>query len=192
MRNKLIAVLLLFCIALLCGSTKTTANKKLSVPLWLRREHYAEERGWCAMCETWEQDHIADADKMVEPDPQEVEWLAIAIFCEVGADAQSNLTRYRVGDVILTRVADDRFPDTVYKVLTQKKAYGRFYWTDVVWPKRASDKGNLHAVDRAREIAYRLLTDQEHSDLWGKGYIWQDDHERGKDNVWSDGVCFGR
>lgn len=139
-----------------------------------------------------EPDQIADDGKMVEPDPQEVEYLAIVIFCEAGADAQSDETRYMVGDVVLNRVADSRYPDTIYKVLTQKAQYGRFYWTGIIWPERASYKGNAHAVERAREIAYNLLTDTRHSDLWGKGYIYQDCRIQGKDNIWSDGICFGR
>ena len=134
-------------------------------------------------------DGVEDA---AEPDPQDVEYLAIVIFCEVGADAQCNETRYMVGDVVLNRVADSRFPDTIYEVLKQKSQFGRFYWTDVVWPERASYPGNAHAVERARRIAYDLLTDAYHSKLYGNGYIFQDNRERGKDNVWSDGVCFGR
>lgn len=173
-------------------STVNRAEKKQSVPLWLRREHYAEERGWGAMCEAWDQDHFADVGKMVEPDPQDLEYLAIVIFCEVGADAQSDETRYMVGDVVLNRVADSRFPNTIYEVLTQRAQYGRFYWTDVVWPERASYAGNAHAVERARRIAYDLLTDAYHSKLYGQGYIYQDNRVHGKDNIWSDGVCFGR
>lgn len=139
-----------------------------------------------------ETDQIADDGKMVEPDPQEVEWLAIAIFREAGSDWISNETRYMVGDVILTHVIDDRFPNTLYDVLTEKGKYGRFYWDGIHWPSTAFNAGNRHAAERAREIAYNLLTDAHHSKLWGKGYIWQDDHVRGKDSVWSDGICFGR
>ena len=139
-----------------------------------------------------EADQIADVGKMVEPDPQEVEWLAIAIFREAGSDWISNETRYMVGDVILTHVIDDRFPNTLYDVLTEKGKYGRFYWDGITWPSTAFNAGNKHAAERAREIAYNLLTDAHHSELWGKGYIWQDDHVRGKDSVWSDGICFGR
>lgn len=137
-------------------------------------------------------DQIADVGKMVEPDPQEVEWLAIAIFREAGSDWISDETRYMVGDVILTHVIDDRFPDTLYGVLTDKGKYGRFYWEGIHWPSTAFNSGNKHAAERAREIAYNLLSDAHHSELWGKGYIYQDNKVRGKDSVWSDGICFGR
>ena len=184
--------LCLILLALLCVSPVNRAEAKKAAPLWLRHEHYEEETGWGRMCEAWEQDHIADVGKMVEPDPQDVEYLAIVIFCEAGADAQCDETRYMVGDVVLNRVTDSRYPDSIHEVLTQKLQYGRFYWTGVVWPERASYAGNQKAVERAREIAYNLLTDTRHSELYGKGYIYQDCRVQGKDNVWSDGICFGR
>ena len=148
-----------------------------------------EESRWCKTCEN---DYVEPENDIVEPDPQDLEYLAIVIFSEVGADAQSDETRYMVGDIVLNRVADSRFPDTIYGVLTQKLAFGRFYWTDVVWPERASYAGNAHAVERARETAYNLLTDKRHSELYGKGYIYQDNRVQGVDNIWSDGICFGR
>lgn len=68
---------------------------------------------------------------------EEVEMLACAIYQEAGGDACCDLCRHRVGDVILNRMEDDRFPNTVEEVLTAYRQYGRFYWTGVVWPDRA-------------------------------------------------------
>lgn len=96
-----------------------------------------------------------------------------------------------VGDVILNRVEDDRFPDTVEGVLTQRAQYGRFHWTGVVWPARASNAGEAHAVERAREIA-RSLLQGEHSELYGAGYIWQAEFQQGSDRIQRDGIWFGR
>ena len=132
------------------------------------------------------------AVETIIPDPQDVEYLAIAIYCEAGADYISDDTRYMVGDVILNRVADDRFPDSIAAVLTQKAQYGRFYWTGIVWPERAKNASESHAVSRAREITKNLLTDARHSELYGKGYIYQAEFSQGRDNVESDGIIFGR
>lgn len=137
-------------------------------------------------------DSGANTSKALEPNADDVEWLAIAIFREAGSDWISNETRYMVGDVILTHVIDDRFPDNLYDVLTEKGKYGRFYWDGIHWPSTAFNSGNKHAAERAREIAYNLLTDTRHSELYGKGYIYQDCRVQGTDNVWSDGICFGR
>lgn len=180
----------LICIILLLASVSTVnrAEAKRRVPMWMRREHYEEEIHWQRLSE---ESDVPDTD-VGEPDAEDLEYLAIVIFCEAGADAQCDETRYMVGDVVLNRVADSRYPDTIHDVLAQKAQYGRFYWTGVVWPERASYAGNAHAVERAREIAYNLLTDQRHSELYGKGYIYQDNRVQGRDNVWSDGICFGR
>lgn len=181
---RVIAFILVF---LMC-STVNKAEAKRAAPLWMRFEHFMEEAAWCGIC--YENETVEEEPQ--DPDPEDLEYLAIVIFCEAGADAQCDETRYMVGDVVLNRVADSRYPDTIHDVLAQKAQYGRFYWTGIVWPERASYSGNAHAVERAREIAYNLLTDQRHSELYGEGYIYQDNRVQGRDNVWSDGICFGR
>lgn len=179
---KLITLLLIF--PLLLGAVRSPSNKITHKRDFLEREHRWEEISWARTMEA-----IEEAPAI---DPQDLEYLAIVIFCEAGADAQTNETRYMVGDVVLNRVADDRFPDTIYGVLTEELAFGRFHWTGVVWPERAEYPENQAAVQRAIEIAEELLSNTHHSELYGKGYIYQDFRVQGKDNIWSDGICFGR
>lgn len=88
---------------------------------------------------------------------EERELLACAIYCEAGGDACTDETRRMVGEVILNRVADPRFPDTIADVLTQKSQYGRFHWTGVVWPSRAAHEPE--AVERAYRCAEAVLTE---------------------------------
>lgn len=88
---------------------------------------------------------------------EELELLACAIYCEAGGDACTDETRRMVGEVILNRVADPRFPDTIAGVLTQKSQYGRFHWTGVVWPSRAAHEPE--AVERAYRCAEAVLTE---------------------------------
>ena len=88
---------------------------------------------------------------------EERELLACAIYCEAGGDACNDETRRMVGEVILNRVADPRFPDTIAGVLTQKSQYGRFHWTGVVWPSRAAHEPE--AVERAYRCAEAVLTE---------------------------------
>lgn len=128
---------------------------------------------------------------ITEPDPVDVELLAIAIYCEAGADYISDATRYMVGDVVLNRVADERFPDSIEGVLTQKSQYGRFYCTGVVWPERASIPNEAHAVQRAYDTARAILTG-EHSELYGNGYIFQSENKQSPDSIYRDGIWFGR
>lgn len=136
-------------------------------------------------------------EEPVEPeiviDPEDLEMLACVIYQEAGSDACCDDCRRRVADVVLNRVESDRFPyaDTIYEVLTAKRQYGRFYWTGVVWPDRASNPGEKHAVERAYRIAEEVLSGQ-HSELYGQGYVWQAEFKQGKDIVECCDIYFGR
>lgn len=131
------------------------------------------------------------AGAVLEPDETMVDLLACVIYQEAGGDACSDLCRFMVGDVVLNRVADSRFPDTIEEVLTQRGQYGTFSKTGVVWPARASNPGEAAAVERAYDTARRLLSG-EHSELYDAGYIWQAEFIQGKDVIEVDGTYFGR
>lgn len=107
-----------------------------------------------------------------EIDPELLEQLAIVIYREAGGDAACDDCRVRVADVALNRVADERFPDTLEGVLTQKSQYGTMHWDGIVWPARADNPGEAHAVERAYRVAEEVLA-HNHSELYGQGYIFQ-------------------
>lgn len=121
--------------------------------------------------------------------------LAAVIYQEAGGDECADATRYMVADVVLNRVADDRFPGTVREVLEDAPGgclqYGRFSITGVCFPERAELESEKHAVQRAWYIA-REIAAGEHSELYGNGYIWQAEFGQGTDQIWADGICFGR
>lgn len=129
-------------------------------------------------------------------DPTDLELLAKVIYQEAGMDRCCDECRRRVADVVLNRVADDRFPDTIEGVLTEVTAsglgaYGRYHWTGVVWPDRAYTESEYHAVERAYRIAEEVLSGK-HSDLYGNGYIWQAEFGQGTDNIFHCNTYFGR
>ena len=127
-----------------------------------------------------------------EPPEAEVQMLAIVIYREAGGDACSDLCRRRVGDVVLNRLADPRFPDTLEGVLTQRGQYGTMAWTGITWPERANQPGERNAVARAERIARELLTGQ-HSDLYGRGYVFQSEFpDLGHDAILCCGVYFAK
>ena len=105
-------------------------------------------------------------------DPEMLEQLAVVIYREAGGDRVCDECRRRVADVALNRVADTRFPDTLPGVLTQKNQYGTMSRDGIVWPDRAENPGEAHAVDRAYRIAEEVLAG-DHSELHGEGYIFQ-------------------
>ena len=79
------------------------------------------------------------AGAVLEPDEAMVEMLACGIYQEAGGDECSDECRIDVGDVMLNRVTDPRFPNTLEGVLTAPGQYGRFSKTGIVWPSRASN-----------------------------------------------------
>lgn len=124
-------------------------------------------------------------------DEDELEMLALVIYQEAGGDIHCDECRRMVADVVLNRVADERFPNTIEEVLTQPKQYGKLSWTGLVWPERALYPEEAEAVHRAYEIAEEVLLGN-HSDLYGKGYIWQAEFKQGWDIIYCCGHYFGR
>ena len=121
---------------------------------------------------------------------EELEALAIIIYQEAGGDACSDLTRSMVGTVVMNRVADERFPDTIQEVATQKRQYGRLYWTGLVWPDRASNPGEAQAVQRAYDCARAILEGER---ALPEDVIWQAEFPQGTEIVaHQDGLYFCR
>ena len=90
---------------------------------------------------------------------EELFCMAAAIYNEAGDDACSDETRMLVGYVILNRVKDPRFPDSIREVLEAKSQYGKFYWTGVKFADRSSKPEEQNAVERAYETAKRVLSE---------------------------------
>lgn len=128
-----------------------------------------------------------------EPEPayteEELELLALVIYQEAGGDACSDETRMRVGAVALNRVAHPGFPDTLYDVVTEKRAYGELYWTGPIWPKRASYECEAHAVARSYDIAKRVLEGER---VLPADVIFQSEYIMGEIVAQSDGMYFCR
>lgn len=101
-----------------------------------------------------------EEDKPCTEDPytdDDLRTLALIIYQEAGADYCSDDTRLKVGTVVLNRVASDAYPDTIQAVALERRQYGRLYWTGLVWPERAQDPAEAHAVERAYNCAEQLL-----------------------------------
>lgn len=130
--------------------------------------------------------------EVTEPpyDPEELEMLAIVIYREAGGDACSDETRLMVGTVVMNRIADPRYPDTMEEVLTQESQYGRMHWTGIVWPERAAYDCEAHAVERAYAIAERILLGER---ALPGDVIYQAEFPQGSEVVaYQDGTYFCR
>ena len=124
--------------------------------------------------------HYKRRPKKAQPSytEKELELLACTIYCEAGSDNISDDTRRMVGEVVLNRVADSRYPDTIEAVLTQRSQYGRFYWTGVVWPSRAAHE--KEAVERAYDCA-RIVLEGER--LLPEDVVYQAEFSQGTECV---------
>lgn len=123
-------------------------------------------------------------------DEAELEMLACTIYIEAGGDACSNETRMMVGNVVLNRIADERFPDTMEEVLLQPRQYNTFSWTGIQWPARASTEPEAEAVARAYDCARRLLEGERVLDA---DVVWQAEFFQGSEVVsYQDGIYFCR
>lgn len=120
---------------------------------------------------------------------EELEMLALVIYQEAGADWCSDDTRLMVGTVVMNRIADPRFPDTMQEVVTQRRAYGLLHWTGAVWPTRASYPEEAHAVNRAFGIAQRILEGER---TLPEDVVFQSEYIMGEIVAYSDGMYFCR
>ena len=121
---------------------------------------------------------------------EELEMMALVIYQEAGGDACSDETRLMVGTVVMNRVADKRFPNSLYGVLTQRAQYGRLHWTGLTWPARANNPSEAKAVARAYRCAERILLGER---VLPEDVIWQAEFIQGTEVVaYQDGMYFCR
>lgn len=139
---------------------------------------------------------VAVTEEPVAAEP-EYDWelagqLMVGIYREGGGDAVCDECRVRIADVMLNRVADDRFPDTLAEVLTQKGQYGTMYRDGIALPARAAQPEEAEAVQRAYDTAVAVLTGT-HSELYGEGYIYQSEFPNlGHDAFQHCGIYFAK
>lgn len=130
-------------------------------------------------------------EKPTEPTytAEELEMLALVIYQEAGSDLCTDDTRLMVGNVVMNRIADPRFPDTMHEVVTEERAYGRLHWTGIVWPDRASDPAEAHAISRAFTIAKKVLQGER---TLPEDVVFQSEYIMGDIVAYSDGMYFCR
>lgn len=82
--------------------------------------------------------------------------MAAVIYNEAGSDSCSDEQRALVGYVVLNRVNDSRYPNTIREVLEQSGQYCGME-RGVRFAARYTNPGEGHAVSRAYAIAQELL-----------------------------------
>ena len=106
-----------------------------------------------------------------EVDPRELKCMADNIYFEAGN--QSSIGKIAVGRVVLNRLEDKRFPDSVCGVIYQKvKTTCQFSW--VCGHRPAKINNDVYA--ESKEIAYKLLAYNSHSDSFKKVIFYHADY----------------
>lgn len=125
--------------------------------------------------------------------------LACVAYQEAGSEHYSNLTRRYVIDVVLNRVEDDRFPDTIRGVLEDAPngamQYGLFSVTGVQRLIRWTTEEERRQEDEMFMLCWIDAENAlrgDHTELYGAGYIWQSENPQGTDQIWMNGICFAR
>lgn len=178
----LIAVALCLVVMVACKSTSEHTPEPTTLATIEENTEYITEPT---------QKETAVTEETVPYSMKEIEHLAIAIYKIAGADYISDETRLMVGTVIMNRVDDPRFPDTIYEVLMDKNdPFGKFYWTGVKWPERADTAEEWHAVDRALDCAIQVLSGYRSFDA---SVVWLANFKQGTSVVaYQDGIYFCR
>ena len=185
-RLMLLVVLILIGVAL--GQHAKTETIAVESPTAASKTEAATE------APTTDSEAHASAEPQADPKKpytaKELEMLALVIYQEAGGDACSDETRRMVGTVVMNRIADDRYPDTLHEVITQRGQYGRLYWTGTMWPQRASKPEEAHAVERAYTIAEEILLGAR---ALPEDVIYQAEFKQGAEVVaYQDGLYFCR
>ena len=87
--------------------------------------------------------------------------MAVVIYNEAGGNASTDEARELVGYVVLNRVNDPRFPDTIRGVLEQPGQYAGLGTNGVYFAPRASNSTEAQAIDRAYAIARKVLENRD-------------------------------
>ena len=101
----------------------------------------------------------------VESEPNytydELYCMAVAIYNEAGSNVCTDQHREYVGYVILNRVNDSRYPDTIRDVLEQPGQYEGLGTKGVHFAKRASNNTESKALERAWSTAQKVLENRD-------------------------------
>lgn len=91
----------------------------------------------------------------------EIYCMAVVIYNEAGSDLCTDEMRELVGYVVLNRVNDPRYPNTIREVLEQPGQYVSLGSKGVYFANRSQKEGEAHAIERAYQIAEKVLRNRD-------------------------------
>lgn len=104
--------------------------------------------------------------------------MAVAIYNEAGGDECTDEERELVGYVVLNRVNDSRYPDSIRGVLEQPGQYAGLGSKGVNFAKRSSNKYEAPSLERAWETAKKVLENRNDIPI-PENVVFQAEFEQG-------------
>lgn len=104
--------------------------------------------------------------------------MAVVIYNEAGGSASTDEEREYVGYVVLNRVNDSRYPDSIRGVLEQPGQYYGMGSKGVHFAKRSSNPNEAYALERAWDTAKKVLENRNDIPI-PKNVVFQAEFKQG-------------
>jgi hypothetical protein len=122
---------------------------------------------------------IVEVEKETNYTHDELYCMAVAIYNEAGGNACTDEHREMVGYVVLNRVNDSRYPDTIRGVLEQPGQYEGLGSKGVNFAKRSSNDLEAKALERAWDTAKKVLENRDNIPI-PENVVFQAEFQQGK------------
>lgn len=104
-----------------------------------------------------EKEVVVEVNKELNYTYDELYCMAVVIYNEAGSNGCTDQQREYVGYVVLNRVNDSRYPDTIREVLEQPGQYEGLGISGINFADRASNTTESKALERAWSTAQKVL-----------------------------------
>lgn len=153
-----VAFILMVCIGLIITLIVNAFTIKT-----LKKQQDADSAEVIANVETVvvEKEVVVEVEKELNYTYDELYCMAVVIYNEAGGNACADEHRELVGYVVLNRVKDSRFPNTIRGVLQQNGQYEGISKNGVYFAKRGNSQLELQALERAWVTAKKVLENRD-------------------------------
>ena len=122
---------------------------------------------------------IVEVEKNTNYTYDELYCMAVVIYNEAGSNSCTDEMQELVGYVVLNRVNDPRYPNTIREVLTQKGQYEGIWNNGVHFAKRGNSEIETKALERAWTSAKKVLENRDNIPI-PENVIFQAQFNQGK------------
>lgn len=104
---------------------------------------------------------IVEVEKTLNYTYDELYCLAVVIYNEAGSNSITDQQREYVGYVVLNRVNNPNYPNTIREVITQKGQYQGLWNNGVYFANRGDSTAEIQAKEKAWNTAQKVLENRD-------------------------------